>query len=504
MPEQPLFIAEGSHIDHFGNMVMVNYVDLRDSPSRSPIPLLVKGCRAKDAIENGASVRISPPSAFRDEGGNLIRDPGEGYHYEGSAKAEIRTVVDEPDALARAREEDKLVNHVAELAGLKFKQTTNSTSRTTTHSSSQETTFDWTPPGWLFCTSIEPATDDEWEKWWASMDADYDHVSRIYRPREFARALGSMAVEQLGPRGDMVPHKSTLVGWPTVETYHPTQMIFHGPVVYSDDAMDYLRSARTELDFTLRALFVKGRTHEDQREYRFLVLSKPGHDAVAEYLTASPALLDAMAPHWANLGSPVIRMPEQTGQTEQFEDEHSAPWQNPLVAAEFEADFDNMMREHARAQVRAGNIVSSPHDWTNEEPPEDLEMRTATYAGVEALRNLVFLLTESDDWTPERGRDILAAVWFAEQDIRSLCSALDDPISGISYEDGHIVIRIRTNERPDIELFMAVDQWGKTAIAVGNERKSSISLLPSPYFRADVGQEVKDLISGLEEHLTRP
>ncbi|MDE2837607.1 MAG: hypothetical protein OXL97_08900 [Chloroflexota bacterium] len=83
------------------------------------------------------------------------------------------------------------------------------------------------------------------------------------------------------------------------------------------------------MDFILRVLFVKGRTHEDQREYRFLVMSKPGHATQPQHLTASTASLDWMDSRWADLEAPVI--PEQIEQAEQVSNEHNAPWKNPLA-----------------------------------------------------------------------------------------------------------------------------------------------------------------------------
>ena len=68
MTSQPIVASEGYHIDHFGNLVGVNYLDLREPEDRSPIALLIKGCRAEHAIEFGARVKITPPASFRDHG----------------------------------------------------------------------------------------------------------------------------------------------------------------------------------------------------------------------------------------------------------------------------------------------------------------------------------------------------------------------------------------------------------------------------------------------------
>ena len=94
MPFPPLIIAEGSHIDHFGNLIAVVYIDFRHPTARSPIPLIVKGCRPEHAIENGSDVKISAPRTFRHQGKSLILDPGEGYFQESET---VQEVIGDPD-----------------------------------------------------------------------------------------------------------------------------------------------------------------------------------------------------------------------------------------------------------------------------------------------------------------------------------------------------------------------------------------------------------------------
>ena len=51
---------------------------------------------------------------------------------------------------------------------------------------------------WIYSTSIESVDEEQAGKWKASLPEEYDHVDRIHRPSEFARALGLLVVEQLG------------------------------------------------------------------------------------------------------------------------------------------------------------------------------------------------------------------------------------------------------------------------------------------------------------------
>ena len=54
--------------------------------------------------------------------------------------------------------------------------------------------------GWIYCAFIGPETPAEVAAWRGAMPRSDDTVSPIRRPREFARALGAMAAEQVGPR----------------------------------------------------------------------------------------------------------------------------------------------------------------------------------------------------------------------------------------------------------------------------------------------------------------
>ena len=54
--------------------------------------------------------------------------------------------------------------------------------------------------GWIYCTSIAPETEAEEEALWAGWGAGYTDWYPIRNRRLFARALGGMVIEQLGPR----------------------------------------------------------------------------------------------------------------------------------------------------------------------------------------------------------------------------------------------------------------------------------------------------------------
>ena len=147
--------------------------------------------------------------------------------------------------------------------------------------------------GWIFCTSIEPKNQEEYNEWQQSLDDRYDHVTRIYRPREFARALGSMVAEQLGPQGseDVMKHG---IDEHKFETVHKTQIVCHGPVIYDKDPYGRALSASTLLESIILPIFTKRIQYSAQREYRFLVVTKEELSDVTVDLDVSLAMLGSL------------------------------------------------------------------------------------------------------------------------------------------------------------------------------------------------------------------
>ena len=235
----PYLMSEGQHVDHFGNLIWPIYVDFRAPADRQPITTLIKGCRDEHAIETGGQILISKPDRFRSLGENLIRDPGEAY----ASHVEVtHETVDDPSDVARARLRDQAMNRAAELTGSTFR--TNTTGVRTTHSNTQSLTFGKNE--WIFCTSIEPTTKDEWAEWRGTLEDGYNHVSYIHRPRDFARALATMAAEQLGPQGQPAVLTYSFEEEPTLRTRHGVQWLFHGPVIYVDDVYGLINAATSK------------------------------------------------------------------------------------------------------------------------------------------------------------------------------------------------------------------------------------------------------------------
>ncbi len=289
---RPFLLNEGLHIDSFGNLISTMYVDLRASEDLIPVTVLAKGCRKEHAIDLLKKVRISKPSRFWEYGEGLIRDCGEGYATH--TQPEV-VIVNDPRHLTGKRVLNDEINKAARLLGLKDSITTNSTKRT--HTNRRWLSFH--KYGWMSCASLEPRDDNEESAWWRSMQSDYDHVSYIYRPREFALALASMVAEQLGPRGKEDEMTHTFNGEHKIRTIHKQQIVYHGPVVYSEDPYRVIANSPSDLQFVMKSIFVKDIKYKDQREYRFAVLAEeePPDEEETVDLAASPALLGTMRGH---------------------------------------------------------------------------------------------------------------------------------------------------------------------------------------------------------------
>ena len=178
-------------IDDADRIICTAYVDLREAADRSPITALIEGCAKQYAIENLKKVRISKPEQFRKRGEGLIKDPSEA---QASHTEIVSETIDDPRHLQLLTEAvdgiSKRLQVPIEIASL---------STRISHKTTDSVIYG--KNGWIFSTSIEPTNREEHERWRESLPEEYDHVSSIRRPRGFARELGLMVVEQLGPQG---------------------------------------------------------------------------------------------------------------------------------------------------------------------------------------------------------------------------------------------------------------------------------------------------------------
>ena len=280
----PLSLNDANFVDDAGSLITSTFVDFRSADQRTPIHSLAKGCKRQHALETSATLRIARPATFRESGGGLIRDPKEGKATTTRVLAER---IDDPDDMREARVRNREMMRAIELSGSTHKMTRRIVSIKNTRSEGATLTYgrNW----WTFSTSILDYGHPPPPSWWESMDPKYDHVSWIRRPRGFARALGAMVAEQLGPQLEETQLTHKLNDGHELVSNHRLQWIIHGPVVYVDDSYETFNTwpERSTLPFAF--LFVKERERIEQREYRFVVLAKE-QPADAVLLTISPSI----------------------------------------------------------------------------------------------------------------------------------------------------------------------------------------------------------------------
>ena len=275
---------EGFFLDDGDSMVNIIQADLRRPSNREPVTTLVKGCRPEHAIELCGQIRLSKPARFREYGEGLIVDPSEASP---SRTSTVALVDEDPSAL------QALLDEEAKSVGLPDGSVI-VTRYTRTDSHTNTDTYIFGNNGWIFSTSLAPRDEEEQLRWRQSLPPGYNHTTRIYRPREFARSLGLMVVDQLGPRGQDSETTHSFTGRETRTTHHKQQVVVHGPVVYVEDPYEIFNGDPPMNDLIFHMLFLKGLEYRDQREYRFVVWTEEPPEEETVDLEVSMAMLGAL------------------------------------------------------------------------------------------------------------------------------------------------------------------------------------------------------------------
>ena len=403
-----LYLPNGHHVDDAGNLISCVYVDLRDPAERAPITSLRKASPGRYAIPGCGTIRLSKPTGFGGRGERLAI----------GAEAGTAAGAADPDALHGGRN------------------------------------------AWIYSASIEPETQAEQAVWREALPAGYDAVSPIRRPRAFARALGAMVAEQVGPQGPPLMLRSAVDGQ-VFRTAHASQTVYHGAVVYSEDPFRRLESASSVLEFNLLLLFMESAAHRAQREYRFAVWAQdePGRDRVD--LQVSPALLDAMQnpPEAAADGIGMSAGVDERAVIEEVDD-HGPP----------------RVQVHVEAPPGSPgtiNPIIAPPRYDAERLPDDLRETAAIRAAAEALRAAV------DQLDAESSRDAAAAAWRAEAVVRFFCSTYGGAITGVRVsEDSFIVVTAEVPGNELVEVTIAVGPDGTCACQISTARGQLASASP--------------------------
>ena len=460
-------LTESMILDEAGNMVTVWYVDLCDPGCRTPITTLIKGCRKQHAIEDLGTIRVSKPECFRKLEESLIWDI---FEARASQNVMLSEQTDDPEEL----KERQLFYDELEKCGKSIGE--NIKIRTTSVKSTKKNTktFTFGKNGWIYSTSIEPTNELETIRWQNSLLDEYDHIDRIYRPREFARSLGLMAAEQLGPRGEEQSLENSFNGGEKFHSSHKGQLIVHGPVIYSENPYGLISSISSPEEQVLLPIFVKDIKYVHQREYRFVIWTKDEPPEKCVDLKVSKCMLGSLQPYPgqpAGASPAVISINEnpktEKNPTEEQEKQTQKVDHRPVVLS---SPMDGFLHDFLLDNLDNPSTPLVPHSYSTTDLPNDLNETITTYSVLKALRRKV------EQTKRERRTKVASAAWHAEPCIRSLCSTFVDPIASLSINDDDIlVIEIKFPEGVNAEAKIAFGPLGASAYTLKNAEEKIVS-----------------------------
>ena len=280
-------LSEGWFTTPQGDAVYTNYVDLAGTLPPGMLSL-AKVSEPQFDPRTADSVRLSRPAVFREIGEVLVKD-----EQEGRVQTSTHETIEEPTRATT--ETDRRVRAIN--AGLRLSDVKLSVNRTTrakrTHAATSGLTFgkDWL----IYCTSLWPEAGEK-DAWRRTFSENYTNVARIYRPTQFAQALGLGVCEHIGATGKPGPIKGTLHGFKTFEVHRTPQFVLHGPVLYVDDPYRCIDEAEEGWARICSMVFVKSHEYAAQKEYRFAMLSiRPDVGEVFD-LPISGMLRDSLLP----------------------------------------------------------------------------------------------------------------------------------------------------------------------------------------------------------------
>ncbi|MCY4499006.1 MAG: hypothetical protein OXC14_17195 [Rhodospirillaceae bacterium] len=282
-----LILNEGFFAAPRGGLVNTIYVDLSGT-----LPLgnlsLTKASEPRFALSTTDSIRLSRPGVFRDTGEVLVKDEQEGMVRRETRKTDQIGTQDSTQMERRVQ----ALNAAIRLADVKISlKGTQEREKTNTQNESMTFGKDWL----IFCASISPA-DNEEEAWRRTFPASYTRDSHIYRPSQFAQALGVGICEQIGASGEPAPLRGVFEGFRSVETIKTPQLVLHGPVLYVDEPYGFITETDKGWPRICSMIFVKSRAYAAQKEYRFAAISIPPEVGDVFDLRVSGMLRDCLEP----------------------------------------------------------------------------------------------------------------------------------------------------------------------------------------------------------------
>ena len=158
----------------------------------------------------------------------------------------------------------------------------------------------------MYCTSIDPYLSSEREKQMKGLSVDYDFMTKIEEPSEFAKQLGCDVGEHISLHNNLQCDYSQPLIMHTLGSFYRNQTGFmgeylisvnHGPVIYlSGKEIEEIVKEDSELKPASVLPFVKRKKYKEQQEYRFII-SIQGHilDKKEFYLKVSADLRNLMS-----------------------------------------------------------------------------------------------------------------------------------------------------------------------------------------------------------------
>ena len=279
-------LNDGGFTTPQGNLLQTNYVDLSGSLPWGGFAL-AKASEPQFDLRTAGTIRLSRPAVFRTTGEVLVKD-----EQEGEARTASCEIVEESGEQADLDRRSRALSVAMRLG--RTKTSFNATSKTKrTNTSTANVTFgrDWL----IYCTSISPAPEEE-EAWRRTFPGGYTSSARIYRPSQFAQALGLAICEHVGATGKPAPTRGTFFGFRTVEVERIPQLVVHGPVLYVDDPYRCIAEAEEGWAQICSMIFVKSRAYAMQKEYRFAAMSIRAEAGDVVDLPVSGMLRDCLEP----------------------------------------------------------------------------------------------------------------------------------------------------------------------------------------------------------------
>ena len=228
-----------------------------------PVPILVKGCERRFAIEDCETIRLCTPSYYREDGQSLIWDMQEGVV---ATSPQVEERWDDPADLEEQRRSNGEMARRDPLA-----QATGRIAATSLRvRESEQSSLIYGDNCLIWCSSIKPRNSKQWSLWRDTLESSYDHISTVRDPHTFAQALGAMAFQQKGLLGNAISFRNSQTGY---VAQCPDLPVVYGPVVYLDDRRAYIEESSSDLEFVVRSIFAKTSEHRHQREYRFAILT---------------------------------------------------------------------------------------------------------------------------------------------------------------------------------------------------------------------------------------